>query len=84
MGTDGECAYLRVTAAIDTLEPRSFVIRLPNSAPSEATWFFGTLPLFLASDESTILGRTCTYTAAFLDSGKEADAEVSVLLVDNN
>lgn len=83
MGTDGVCAYLDVQAAVDGQDPEDYVIRLPDSSPSERYWYFGTLPLFLSYDEGTVLDRDCTYTAAFIDDEREADAEVTLHLVDN-
>ena len=85
LGTDGFCTYLKVIATVDDgSDPHNFDIKLPNSSPSDAFWYFGTLPLFLASDESQILGHTVTYNASFYDDGKEADAAVSLLLVDDD
>jgi len=83
LGTDGACAYLRVEAAVDGQEPESYVIRVPDSDPSEPYWYFGTLPLFLSFDETVIVDRDCTYTAAFMDDGREADAQVTLHLVDD-
>lgn len=84
MGTDGACAYLQViTSFDDDSAPRNFEIRLPNSSPADPYWFFTTLPLFLANYASDIVGKTVTYNAAFRDDGKEADAQVRLLLVDD-
>lgn len=84
LGTDGACTYLKVIATFDDGSvPLNFDIRMPNSSPSEPYWFFTTLPLFLANRASDIVGKTVTYNAAFRDDGKEADAQVSLLLVNN-
>ncbi len=82
-GTDGVCAYLRVEAAVDGRAPENYTIRLPDSSPSEPYWYFGTLPLFLSYDEVDVVDRDCTYSAAFIDDGREADAQVTLHLVDN-
>ncbi len=84
LGTDGACAYLNVIVSFDDAStPLGYDIRLPNSSARDQYWFFTTLPLFLAYEESDVLGRTATYNAAFRDDGKEADAQVSLVLVDN-
>jgi hypothetical protein len=84
LGTDGACAYLKVIVSFDDAStPLSYDIRLPNSSPRDQYWFFTTLPLFLAYQESDVLGKTATYNAAFRDDGEEADAQVSLVLVDN-
>lgn len=83
LGTDGACASLNVIATVDALGPQDFTIKLPAQSPADSVWFFGSLPLFLASDESELVDRTVTYDAAFFDDGKEADAEVSLLLVES-
>jgi len=83
LGTDGVCTYLRVEAAVDGQEPQNYTLKMPDSMPSEQYWYFGTLPLFLSYEETGIVDRDCTYTAAFLDDGREADAQVTLRLVDD-
>ncbi len=84
LGTDGVCAYLKVIATLDDgSPPQTFDLRLPNSSPNDPFWYFGSLPLFLSSDESELVNRTVTYNAAFRDDDKEADAAVSLLLLES-
>jgi hypothetical protein len=84
LGTDGTCAYLKVIATLDDgSAPRNFDLRMPSSSPSEKYWFYTTLPLLLADSATELVGKTVTYNAAFRDDGQEADARVSLLLVDN-
>jgi hypothetical protein len=84
LGTDGACAYLDVIVSFDDgATPLSYEVRLPNSSPRDQYWFFTTLPLFLAYDAADVAGKTATYNAAFHDDGKEADAQVSLLLLDD-
>jgi hypothetical protein len=84
LGTDGACAYLKVIVSFDDAStPLTYDVRLPNSSPRDEYWSFTTLPLFLAYDASAVVGKTVTYNAAFRDDGEEADAQASLLLVDN-
>lgn len=82
LGTDGRCAYLKVIASAGALAPQTFDIKLPSSSPSDPYWYFGSLPLFLSSNESDLVDQSVTYNAAFRDDGKEADAAVSLMLVE--
>jgi hypothetical protein len=84
MGTDGACAYLSVHVEVTTLDPVDYEVRLPNSTPTDPYWYFGTLPLFLASNPATLVGQTATYAATFRDDGKAASDAVSVVLVNND
>ena len=85
LGTDGACTYLDVLVSFDDASsPLNYDVRLPNSSPHDPYWFFTTLPLFLANEPADVVGKTVTYNSAFRDDGQEADAVVSLLLVDND
>jgi hypothetical protein len=84
MGSDGQCAYLDVRAAVSSLAPLDYSVRLPDASPADPYWYFGTLPLFLSYELDAVVGKTVTYSATFTDDGMSASDEVTLLLVDDD
>jgi hypothetical protein len=81
LGSDGVCPMLDVTHAIETREPAAFSFRMRDQPAGDMYWFVGNLPLFLATDDADLLGKTCTLSATFRDDGRTASASVTTTLV---
>lgn len=78
--TDGHCPYLDLNATVDDQTPLQQHFRAPDVSAQDGYWYWEKLPLFLARDPTTLVGRGCAVTAGFEDDGVGAAASVKVTL----
>jgi len=79
--SDGVCAFMHVDLDVDGRDRATFDFMVRPTV-AENAWYFGGLPLFLSTDASVLDGRNCLIRATFNDDGREASAEVEVVLSD--